>query len=292
MSDAYSQFILGTAQLGLPYGHGARRDDLMLESEAYRILDIACDGGFNTIDTSPEYGCAESRVAKYLHENSDKGFHVISKIKNITNSGTSIKETANNWFYKNPFSLLDNCLSLSVLLHTECDLNNLEIQETLEKAKREGQITRWGVSLYSDKTAFNTLAIPGCEIVQVPYGYLNQQLNVSGVLGKIWAKKKFVHARSIFNRGLFFSSIDELADYGEETVELICQLRAFLAENNVSAVKFALQFVLAQSFVNSVIAGFDSSDQIEDFVLASQDLQPLDVPNELLAQARKLRFSY
>ena len=204
MLDAYSQLILGTAQLGLPYGHGARRDDVMFESEAYRILDIACDGGFNTIDTSPEYGCAESRVAKYLHENSDKGFHVISKIKNITSSSKSIKETVNNWFCKNPFRLLDNCLSLSVLLHSECDLDNLEIQETLEKAKREGQITRWGVSLYSENTAINTLAISGCEIVQVPYGYLNQQLNVSGVLGKIWAKKKFVHARSIFNRGLFF----------------------------------------------------------------------------------------
>tara|TARA_E500000178_G_scaffold322593_1_gene347480 strand:- start:470 stop:664 length:195 start_codon:yes stop_codon:yes gene_type:complete len=63
-------------------------------------------------------------------------------------------------------------------------------------------------------------------------------------------------------------------------------------ENNLSAVKFALQFVLEQPFVNSVIAGFDSSDQIEDFVLASQDPQPLDVPNGLLAKARKLRFSY
>ena len=136
------------------------------------------------------------------------------------------------------------------------------------------------------------MAISGCEIVQVPYGFLNQQLNACGVLENIWAKNKFVHARSIFNRGLLFSPIDELANYGGETVELVCQLRAFFVENNLSAVKFALQFVLEQSFVNSVIAGFDSGDQIKDFVMASKDSQPLDLPNELLDRARNLRFSY
>jgi len=292
MLETYSQFILGTAQLGLPYGHGIRRNDVMSEADSCRIIDIAWEGGLTTIDTSPEYGCAESRLSEYLNQNPHKDFHIISKIKNISNSAESIKEKFEDWFYKTPFTRLDNCRSLSVLLHTEGDLHNQEIQEMLENAKQGGLITRWGVSLYKLETASDTLAVTGCEVVQVPYGFLNQHLGVSGVLGKISARKKFVHARSIFNRGLFFLPIDELVAYGEDTVALVRKLREFFAENNLSAIEFALQFVRKQSFVDSVIAGFDSSGQALDFVSAIQDSTELDVPDDLLVQARNLQFSY
>ena len=80
-SGTISQIVLGTAQLGMPYGEGIWKQSLMPEEEAFNILSAAWERGITALDTSPDYGLAELRIAKFLSRNPQKQFHVISKIK-------------------------------------------------------------------------------------------------------------------------------------------------------------------------------------------------------------------
>ena len=83
MENTFSRIILGTAQLGMPYGLGKWKHELMPEAVAFSILDRAWERGIRTIDTSPDYGIAEARLGKYLNNNPSKSFNVITKIKNL-----------------------------------------------------------------------------------------------------------------------------------------------------------------------------------------------------------------
>jgi aryl-alcohol dehydrogenase-like predicted oxidoreductase len=292
IQNSYSDLILGTVQLGQPYGHGLWRDETMPESEAYRILDIAWENGINTVDTSPEYGLAEKRLVIYLKRNPQKQFHVISKIRNLPNESYALEKKIEDYFKNSPFALLTNCLSFSLLLHSENDLYRNDVLRMLEIAKNEGQISKWGVSVYSHKAATFASDVAGCSIVQAPYGFLNQSLGHSGVLETIYRNKRLVHARSIFNRGLFFAPLKELSSYGEGTAILVRNLRNFLQENNISPVNFALSFALSQPFVSSIVTGFDSVEQIAEFAKAKQESVVPEIPKELVLCAQSLFFSY
>ena len=76
-SGTISQIVLGTAQLGMPYGRHLKQS-LMPEEEAFNILSAAWERGITALDTSPDYGLAELRIADIT---TLKQFHVISKIK-------------------------------------------------------------------------------------------------------------------------------------------------------------------------------------------------------------------
>ena len=89
IQNSYSDLILGTVQLGQPYGHGLWRDETMPESEAYRILDIAWENGINTVDTSRIH---KKRLVTYLKRNPQKQFHVISKIRNLPNESDALEK--------------------------------------------------------------------------------------------------------------------------------------------------------------------------------------------------------
>ena len=51
-SRTISQIVLGTAQLGMPYGEGIWKQSLMPEEEAFNILSAAWERGITALDTS------------------------------------------------------------------------------------------------------------------------------------------------------------------------------------------------------------------------------------------------
>jgi aryl-alcohol dehydrogenase-like predicted oxidoreductase len=59
------RFVLGTVQLGLPYGRRAG-GGLLTDAEAHRILDGAWDAGIRAFDTAESYGISAQRLAAWL----------------------------------------------------------------------------------------------------------------------------------------------------------------------------------------------------------------------------------
>ena len=144
MTPNFAKIILGTVQLGMPYGLGPWQNELMPEAMAFSILDAAWDCGITTLDTSPNYGVAEERIAKFMRLNPSKNFDVISKVKsqNIVSSQTSACLDA--WYSKSSLFKIDSINSLSLLLHDEDDINSKTIVEAIQRFQARGFISSWG----------------------------------------------------------------------------------------------------------------------------------------------------
>jgi aryl-alcohol dehydrogenase-like predicted oxidoreductase len=80
-STGTGQLVLGTVQLGLPYGR-RRNEQPMSESMAFGILDHAWASGMRSFDTAEAYGASPRRLAAWL-ERHDRaaGANIITKVK-------------------------------------------------------------------------------------------------------------------------------------------------------------------------------------------------------------------
>src|SRR5207249_4407125 len=88
-----NKFILGTAQLGIPYG--INNKGRPLHDESLAILKAAQGGGINTLDTADAYGDATNIISDYHHSNPE--FNIINKFKN---DGTRIEEKVKSSLHK------------------------------------------------------------------------------------------------------------------------------------------------------------------------------------------------
>ena len=188
MQNPFSKIILGTVQLGMPYGLGCWKNTLMPESEAFAILNAAWEMGITTLDTSPDYGIAEARIAKFMKAHKTKPFQVISKIKHVPAEAKNAQASFKKYFDTCPFTNLDACSSLSVLLHKEADIYRPEVLDELDAAVQRGQIIQWGVSVYGEAFAKDAAKIENCSLIQLPFGVLNQSFGGSGCIDYIGSK--------------------------------------------------------------------------------------------------------
>ena len=102
-----SQVILGTVQLGMPYGLGRLSQDVMPQIEAFNILHMAFEGGIRTLDTSPDYGLAQALIGDFLNQNSASAVNIITKVKQIPVGVSEAKAYLRQYLNQCPFSKMD-----------------------------------------------------------------------------------------------------------------------------------------------------------------------------------------
>lgn len=264
MKPNFSSIILGTVQLGMPYGIGRWKDELMPEKIAFAILDAAWEMGITTLDTSPNYGIAQERIAKYMRQNPSKEFHIISKIKEISSIYENISGCLDVWVKNNPLSKIAGLGSLSILLHEENDIYRDSVIENLERLKKQECFSCWGVSVYSEHAACHAALVPQCEIIQLPFGVLNQSFNNNRVLKLLEKYQKIIHARSIFTKGLLFLNPLRLTGISSETSTAIELVKDLCHKQNQTLMQFALNFVLSFKEIKSGIVGVDDPQQLDE----------------------------
>ena len=287
MENHFSKIILGTVQLGMPYGLGPWKNELMPESEAFRILDAAWEMGITTLDTSPDYGLAEMRGAKYMKANPAKCFHIISKIKNIPRAIESVGPCIGNWFEDSPFHLLDNCRSLSLLLHREADIYRDEVVKQLDIEVKTKRLSCWGVSVYQEASARVASKIETCAMVRLPFNAFNQAFGRNGLIELLSSRGKTVMARSVFLQGLMLQSRSRLHEFGEQNAGIAAKLLSSLRRQNASVHEFAMSVALAEAGINNLVLGVDTREQLIAWNVTPNPLDKFDLPASLLAELRR-----
>ena len=258
----------------------------MPEREAFKILDAAFERGITSLDTSPDYGLAEARIARYLTTNPDKHFHIISKIKKLEFDANPIDGGFEQWLDNCPFLNLDNCSSISVLLHREKAIRNRRVRDVLSDAVDSKRLRQWGVSIYGPEAALIANTIDACKIVQLPFGPLNQSFARSGLIAQLEGRGKIVIARSVFAQGRLIELIKENSEDRCADEDMIVDIRRALVNNGISITNFALSLALSEKGVASVVIGADSPNHINSWSneVAFDQLKLLPLP--LLAKIR------
>lgn len=262
MDNLFSKIILGTAQLGMPYGIGQWAKTIMPEKVAFRILDAAWERGFKTLDTSPDYGLAVERIAKFMRHNPNKNFTIITKIKHIPKKFT--KQTSLlNCINAQLFGDLPNLDQLHVLIHNENHVGHRMLINELNSAKISGKITSWGGAVYSVGNAKAIVNTPGCSLLNVPINFFNKDFLAEDVLQACKDQGIKVIARSIFARGLFFSSMNSITMDKSFDAQLE-NIRGIAQTHKLSLSELCVIFAMSDERVGHAVVGFDNASQLNE----------------------------
>lgn len=247
MSEFKQKIGLGSVQFGIPYGISNTGGKTSME-EVERILDLAFKHQINVIDTASAYGTAE-KVLGDFHKNR---FHIISKFMPSQKFG-SIKSQLD----KSLFSLKVNNL-YGYMAHRPTLLEEKDLKE-LEDLKEKNKINKIGVSLNSPEE-FKRLKlldfIP--DIIQVPFNYFDNRF--CDLMVELKSLGCEIHTRSTFLQGLFFINPDILPSFFNDLKEDIKILQTTCGNKLEIAL---LRFVLKQDFIDKVIIGVESEEQLQ-----------------------------
>jgi aryl-alcohol dehydrogenase-like predicted oxidoreductase/spore coat polysaccharide biosynthesis protein SpsF (cytidylyltransferase family) len=270
---AQSRVILGTVQLGLPYG-AANLSGQPSGQEARDILAAAARAGISHVDTARGYGESEERIGAALTRGLSERLEVVTKLRPMDDlPNDSVPELG---FYAARASLLESLMNLgcasvdTVLTHRARDWFRPGVKDALLDAQRRGLVTAIGVSLESPDDLARVLADPEVNYIQIAFNVLDRRLLDSKNQQLLSSRPDVVVVtRSVFLQGLLASGGDvkwpSNADQSrDDVVSALDSVVAKLDRRNRA--DLALAFALAQPWITSVVIGAESAEQLEEVV--------------------------
>ena len=164
---------LGTATFGMKYGTFNSNGQIQLE-EVKKIIQIATNGGIDTIDTAISYGSSE-KVLGYAGINS---WNVVSKLPAVANDSQPIAEWVESQV-RNSLQRLKIKKLYAMLLHKPAQLRQCDgqiIWSTLQKLKDNDLISNIGYSIYDPEELDSLWDDFRPDIVQVPFNLVDRRI--------------------------------------------------------------------------------------------------------------------
>ena len=264
MTEIESKLALGTANFGLNYGI-SNVEGKLAATDLENILNLAFQSNINTIDTAQAYGDSESRLGQI---NTQK-FQFVTKI------GVGLGE---NYRSKSIQKLVFESLSRlkldslnGVLLHQpEILLGNdgKEIASELRYLKEIGLIKNIGVSIYGPELLGSLSKVIELDIVQAPFNVFDQRILASGWSDRLKERGTKIHTRSIFLQGLLLLGKSKLDGFFlKNWPDLFANWFTFQNETEVRAEIIALDFGLRQPWIDRIVVGVDTVDQLSQLLM-------------------------
>ncbi len=257
------RLVLGTAQLGLPYGI-TNRTGQPNQLVATAIIREAWENGIQEFDTAQGYGESERILGKSLLQLklSDQA-RVITKPHplldhlNATTLENAVVESLKDIGVPQIYGLM---------LHREEMLTSWHkgLAEILSRLVAKGIVQKVGVSVYSPEKAIEAINTDGIDMVQVSTNILDRRLEKAGVFVLARDKKKQIYVRSVFLQGLILMNTGDVPDrlsfagHALEKIESLANmLRMTRQELALGYIKMALPYA-------KVVIGVDLPEHVKD----------------------------
>jgi spore coat polysaccharide biosynthesis protein SpsF len=273
-----TQFVLGTAQLGLAYGI-ANVHGLPSDAQAAALIEAALAAGVHDFDTARGYGLAERRLGRAL--TTHPSAIVVTKLDPLddlvgTVSTHEVERAVDASIYQSCYDLRRGPLDV-VLLHrwAHHDAHDGAIWRRLLALRERGAIARLGASVSTPQEARAALADPDVVHLQIPLNALDRRWEDVGAAAH--ERGVVVHVRSSFLQGLLLTdgtrwpAIPGIAS--DALVARLSELAQRLGREGRD--DLALAYVRAKAWVDGVVVGVDSAEQLARD-LALFDRAPLD----------------
>jgi spore coat polysaccharide biosynthesis protein SpsF len=295
--------VLGTVQLGLPYG-AANRTGMPPAEAAIGLVRRAIEYGVTQVDTARAYGASEQRVGEALADGWSARAGVVTKVAPLAGlpAGASAADAA----CAVSESIFRSCHALglpklqTVLLHRAGDGERAGVWDALQRLQAEGIIGTLGVSVQSPAEAVAALGHPLVRHIQMPFNLLDHRW--TEVLERLAARDDLtVHVRSALLQGILPSADPKVwpAIPGVDAPRLIATLDRLAQElRRRSVLDLCIAYVLGHQFVDGVVVGMETVAQLDEnlpvFAAPPLDEQELSlvrntvprVPETLLDPAR------
>jgi aryl-alcohol dehydrogenase-like predicted oxidoreductase len=273
------RLILGTAQLGMPYGiaNTTGKPDL---ATATAIVGAAWECGIRIFDVAQEYGVSEAVLGDVLR---DLDLLTDARVVTKLHKDIDIEDARSvNAALEASFARLRVPTLFGVLIRGDAWQ-----PETLARFISRSDRTRVvhvGASVYSPARARDALAAPGCDFVQFPASAVDARFFNAGIFTTANDARALIHIRSIFLQGALLMDPDRIPERVEHLRSLVRQFRALATSLDMTPHALAIQFVKHAYPCASVLIGVETSDQVR----ANCDAWVHDMPNGALADIRAL----
>ena len=269
----FNPFILGTVQLGQPYGI-ANNCGKPNQLEADAIVRTAWEGGIKFFDTAQVYGDSESVLGKALLSYGWSGMaNVITKLPpklpdSPAGLRASIKQSLKNLGIRKLYCLM---------LHRQEQLTELDAWpgEIIEEFQLLGFMERIGVSVYTPEAALTALAHRLISVVQFPASLFDRRFESAGVFAEARRYGKELHIRSIFLQGVLSMRPEQLPDKLFRLVPALQALQQICTRYACSQLQGALSWILHRYPSNRILFGVERASQVRqnlDFATRSAHL--------------------
>lgn len=260
------------------------------DAQSMRALHAAVDAGMNFIDTSNAYGegRSETLIGRFLREREDRDAILV-----FTKGGNNMVTRVRNFEPGYIGECLDGSLErlgrepIDLYMLHNPSVDNMSAEDSyalLEKAKSDGKIRHWGVSI-------NTL--PECELavsqgraatLQMEYNVVNQ--SAAGAFEAARSAAVGVISRVPLHRGYLSGRFDASTRFGEDdtrrrslTPENLVALEGRLdaiksvaGELDVSPAELAIRFCVSNPHVSCVIPGVRTVEQAKQNAASAKPL--------------------
>jgi len=263
------KLAIGTAQLGSAYGV-ANTSGILPEKEMKKIFDRATLEGIDTIDTARSYGESEIILGNSCVDN----FKVITKLPPVPDNCLNIEKWVDNFIERSLMSLKLKKI-YGILLHNPNQLlseSGKVLFRALESYKKNGVISKIGISIYSPSQLDLILPKFSIDIVQAPFNIVDRRILNSGWLEKLSKKNIETHIRSVFLQGLLLMQYEKIPNQFSNWNRVWLKWKNWLLDNEISPVHACISFVDSFQEVDKIIVGFDSFAHFEQIIVASKKL--------------------
>ncbi|MEO9599258.1 aldo/keto reductase [Parasphingorhabdus sp.] len=290
--------VLGTAQLGMPYG--VNRAGSPTGTEAQTLIRTAIANGVEWLDTARVYGNSESVLGQVLGGGWDGRCRVVTKLDTLNGWGAS--ESEKGVRAASEVSLLTSLRELrvsrldAVLLHRADHWAGWSgaVANLLQEWRASDRIGAIGVSVQSPEELKFALAESAISHIQMPFSILDHRW--SGHIDAIEQAKAerplTIHLRSALLQGLLLSNDPALwrrAHVSESSpiIGWLADKARDYAQSDIAAL--CLNWCRAQRWSDGVVVGMDNIEQLNhNLAIFSAPVLPPHAIDEIIANRPQL----
>ncbi|MDH3892465.1 MAG: aldo/keto reductase [candidate division Zixibacteria bacterium] len=256
---------LGTVQFGCDYGITNPSGQVSFQ-EVERILGRAATLGIKVLDTAALYGLSEETLGSILGP--EHPFRIVTKTSKVASDIVSDSDAAElARTFDRSLTRLNQASIYGLLLHDANDLlkpGGARLLDALHGLKRDGRVTKIGVSVYTPKQIDNVLALFTPDLIQLPLNVLDQRLISGGHLKRLRRGGVEIHARSVFLQGLLLMKPQAVDSYFEPMRIRLESFHNDMTAMDTTPLQGALQFALSRVEVDTVLVGVCSRSELEE----------------------------
>jgi aryl-alcohol dehydrogenase-like predicted oxidoreductase len=255
LSFLKSKIVLGTVQLGLPYGINNAQGKPN-EEEAFRILDLAIQNNISLLDTADAYGNATEVIGAYLYRNPSVTVQIINKFID-DNVSLSVK-------FEKSLRLLSSKFLYAYMYHRFSDYSSGKFANDLNRLKEEEKIKKIGVSIYSLQELEQVITDTTVDLIQLPLSPFDYSHEKQQLVKQAKEAGKEIHVRSVFLQGLLFKTPDQLTGNLKSLYEPLKKFHEIVHGLQLNVRQVCLNYAVHKAEIDHVLIGVDTTTQLRD----------------------------
>ena len=250
-----ANFVLGTAQLGMPYG-AVNRSGQPSQDETHQMLDLALRRGVRTFDTAQGYGDSEKRIGRWLAGRSAP--RIVTKLApGLDPSNVAAVRGAVSGSREQIGPALEG-----VLLHDPSRLDGW--LASAHACVDEGLVEFAGVSVYEPDDFAKALTHRELTAIQAPFSVADRRLEERGLLREAQDRGVRLFLRSAFLQGLLVAEPAALPARFGFLAPALTRWRDACRQLGLRPQAAALAWVKARAPKAAIVVGAETVNQLAD----------------------------